>query len=553
MEVAFGVPSPKRIARRRSNAIQWPKNAQVGGLPIAIVSQKVVFRTHSARPLAPGQLSRNSAVISTFERRSFRRRDLLSSRRCEFRLLCQRHYFMSASPPVNSPAVDTSVVPNGSPRRPATSVVVTGLGVISPLGNTPDELLDALHAGQSGIAAFTLIPTEAFSASHGAEATKFTGHIDDYGPLEKALQRTIRKGSKVMCREIEMGVASAQLALHHGGFNSEVFDRDRIGVLFGSDYIMSLPEEYSAGIAACIEDGKFNFAKWGETGLPKVNPLWLLKYLPNMPASHIAIYNDLRGPNNSLTLREASSGAAIAEATSTILRGHADALVVGATGSRVHPLRTLHASMQEKLAADRENCGEMSRPFDSTRDGSVLGEGAASMLCESREHAEARGAQIYGEVIGYGTSAVGESGGPRPIQIAISNALRATLRSAQNAGHGETPIGHIHAHGLSDVDIDRDEAAAIQDVFGDVASQPPVTTAKGHFGNLGAGGGMVEIIASLKSLGGDLFPIRNLESLDEGCPINAVTTAGTPAGDSFISINVTPQGQASAVWIRKAS
>lgn len=460
---------------------------------------------------------------------------------------------MSASPPANSPAVDTSANSNGSPRRPVTSVVITGLGVISPLGNTPDELVDGLNAGKSGIAAFTQVPTEAFSASYGAEATQFTGHISDYGPLEKALQRTIRKGSKVMCREIEMGVASAQLALHDAGHSAETFDRDRTGVLFGSDYIMSLPEEYTAGIAACIEDGEFNFAKWGELGLPKVNPLWLLKYLPNMPASHIAIYNDLRGPNNSLTLREASGGAAIAEATSTILRGHADALVVGATGSRVHPLRTLHASLQEKLAANREDCDAMSRPFDSTRDGSVLGEGAASMLCEAREHAEARGANILGEVLGYGTSAVGESGGPRPIQIAIANALKATLRSAKDAGHGETPIGHIHAHGLSDVDIDKDEAAAICEVFGDAKTQPPVTTAKGHFGNLGAGGGMVEIIASLKSLGGDLFPIRNLESLDEDCPINAVNAPGVPAGDSFISVNVTPQGQASAVWIRKSS
>ncbi|MCM2371658.1 beta-ketoacyl-[acyl-carrier-protein] synthase family protein [Aporhodopirellula aestuarii] len=458
---------------------------------------------------------------------------------------------MSASPPENSSAVDTSAVSSGSARRPVSSVVITGLGVISPLGNTPDELLEALHAGQSGIAPFKQVPTEAFSTSHGAEATAFTGHINDYGPLEKALQRTIRKGSKVMCREIEMGVASAQLALYDAGFNSEVFDRDRIGVLFGSDYIMSLPEEYTEGIAACIEDGKFNFAKWGQSGLPKVNPLWLLKYLPNMPASHIAIYNDLRGPNNSLTLREASSCAAIAEATSTILRGHADALVVGATGSRIHPLRTLHASLQETLAADREPCSEMSRPFDATRDGSVLGEGAASMLCESREHALARGATILGEVLGYGTSAVGESGGPRPIQIAIANALRATLRSAQNAGLGDVPIGHIHAHGLSDVDVDRDEAAAICEVFGDSSSQPPVTTAKGHFGNLGAGSGMVEIIASLKSLGANLFPIRNLQSLADDCPINAVTESGVSAGDSFISVNVTPQGQAAAVWIRR--
>lgn len=439
-----------------------------------------------------------------------------------------------------------------SPRRPTSSVVITGMGVVSPLGNSPEDLVAALRAGDSGIRPLTQVPTGAYSVSHGAEAIDFTGHIDNYGKLEKDLKKTIRKASKVMCREIEMGVAVAQLALQNARFDASDFDRDRTGVVFGCDYIMSAPEEYADGIAACIEDGRFDFKKWGQSGIPKVAPLWLLKYLPNMPASHIAIYNDLRGPNNSITLRESSGGAAIAEAVSTILRGHADALVVGSTGSRIHTLRTLHASMQETLAADRADPASMSRPFDASRDGSVLGEGAAALICESREHAQARGAEILGEVIGYGTSCVGPQGGPRPIRVAIANAIAAAMRCAEAAGHGDTPIGHIHANGLSHKEIDRDEAHAINDVFGDVTSQPPITTAKGNLGNLGAGGGMVEVISSLESLGGRLFAIRNLNELDGDCVINAVRDDQTPAGESFINANVTPQGQSSAVWIRRA-
>ena len=453
----------------------------------------------------------------------------------------------------NLPATNDPSSPDSATalvRRPASSVVITGMGVVSPLGNSPDELIAALRNSDSGIRPLTHVPTNAFSISHGAEAVNFTGKIDDYGPLEKKMQRTIKKGSKVMCREIEMGVAAAQLALHQAGYNAEVFDRDRTGVVFGCDYIMSDPEEYTDGIAACVNEGDFEFKNWGPTGIPKVTPLWLLKYLPNMPASHVAIYNDLRGPNNSITLREASACAAIAEAVSTITRGHADALVVGATGTRIHTLRSLHASMQETLATDREDPATMSRPFDTSRDGSVLGEGAGVLMCESKEHAEARGATIYGEIIGYGTSAVGPLGGDRPIRIAVANAIRAAIRSAKAAGFSDTAIGHIHAHGLGDAGFDADEAAAIVDVFGDATSQPPVTTAKGHFGNLGAGGGMAEIIGSLKSLGGNLFPIRNLTQLDENCPINAVCDSDTPAGDSFISVNVTPQGQSSAAWIR---
>ena len=426
-------------------------------------------------------------------------------------------------------------------------VVITGLGVVSPLGNDPQQLIDGLRAGQSGVGPFTQIPLDVLCTNNGAEANEFTGDIADYGPMDKKLQRTIRKASKVMCREIEMGVAVAMLALNDAELTQENRDRDRCGVIYGCDYIMSMPDEYAIGIAKCLdENGNFQFEHWGEVGKPEVSPLWLLKYLPNMPASHIAIYNDLRGPNNSITLREASPGAAVTEAYSTISRGHADVLVVGATGSRVHPLRTLHAAGQENLASDRDDPTEMSRPFDADRDGSVVGEGAAAIVCESLQHAQSRGAKIIGEVVGYGSSAVGPRFGEDYLQQALTNVLRRALGDA-------TPesVGHINAHGLSTVQCDQQEANAIADVFGDADKQPIVTTAKGHFGNLGAGGGMVEIAGSILALDGELFPILNCDSLDPTCKINACTESGKPAGDSFISANVTPQGQASAVRIQK--
>ncbi|TWU47219.1 3-oxoacyl-[acyl-carrier-protein] synthase 2 [Rubripirellula tenax] len=434
-------------------------------------------------------------------------------------------------------------MPISSSRR----VVITGLGVVSPLGNDSDSVIGALRDGSSGIRPLTQVPQKVLGIDHGAEAIAFTGDISDYGPMEKTLARTIKKGSKVMCREIEMGVAVAQLAMNDAGLNESNRDRDRTGVLYGCDYIMSLPEEFAAGIKKCLdEDGNFQFEKWGQTGKPEVNPLWLLKYLPNMPASHIAIYNDLRGPNNSITVREASAGAALAEAYSTIQRGHADVLVVGSTGSRIHSLRTLHASLQEKLATDQADPTTMSRPFDVSRDGSVVGEGAGALVCETLEHATHRGATILAEIVGYGSSAVGPQTGMEDSHLrqAFINVLRGAL-----GGTDPASVGHIHAHGLGTVECDRQEADAIATVFGDVAVQPPVTTAKGHMGNLGAGGGMVEVIASIKAMGGELFPIRNLNQLDPACPINACTGNSTPAGDSFISVNVTPQGQASATRI----
>ena len=409
-------------------------------------------------------------------------------------------------------------------------VVITGVGVVSPLGSDADTLLSGLRDKKSGVGPLTQVPRHVLCTDNGAEATQFTGHISEYGPMDKKLQRTIRKGTKVMCREIEMGVAVAQLALHDAALTPSNRDRDRTGVLYGCDYIMSLPEEFARGMAKCLnKDGEFLFEEWGQTGKPEVSPLWLLKYLPNMPASHVAIYNDLRGANNSLTVREASPCAAVAEAYSTINRGHADVLVVGATGTRIHPLRTLHASLQEKLADDRDDPATMSRPFDAARSGSVVGEGAAAMICETLEHARGRGATIIGEIVGFGSSAVGPSAGSDFQKTALVNVLRRALGDAD-----PKTVGHIHAHGIATVEGDKHEADAICEVFGPSSEQPPVTTVKGHMGNLGSGGGMVELIASLKSLGGDLFPILNCDSLDPACDINACVESGVsqPATNS---------------------
>jgi 3-oxoacyl-[acyl-carrier-protein] synthase II len=204
------------------------------------------------------------------------------------------------------------------PRR----VVITGIGLISPLGNSPQKMWESLAAGQSGVRELTSIPLEAFPTKYGAEAREFTGAIEDFGPLDKSMGRTIKKNLKVMCREMQIGIAAAQLALTDCQLPLGSVNLDRIGCVYGSDYMLTVPQEFTTGIRNCLnEDGNFDFRNWAEKGLPSVEPLWLLKYLPNLPASHIAIFNDLRGPNNSLTMREASSNLAIAEAYCTIVRG----------------------------------------------------------------------------------------------------------------------------------------------------------------------------------------------------------------------------------------
>ena len=435
-------------------------------------------------------------------------------------------------------------------RSPSRRVVITGLGLVSPLGNSLDAFWDALAAGRSGVRRLQSIPTDHLPIEHGAEALDFTGRIDDFGPLEKEQKRSIRKGVKVMCREIQMGVAAAQLALADAGFIPGAHDPDRTGVVYGSDHIMTMPEEFLEGIRSCLEaDSKFQFGRWADEGLPKVTPLWLLKYLPNMAASHIAIYNDLRGPSNSITLREASSNLAVAEAYCTIARGGADAIVAGATGTRVHPVRTIHVILQEELAGGRGDPAKMSRPFDLNRKGMVIGEGAGAIVLEELARAETRGARIWGEIVGHGSSMVVDRRGVACRELAIRNSLTQTLLSAGLSPEG---VGHVHAHGLATQKSDAEEARAIHEVFKGRGSPVPVVAAKSYFGNLGAGGGAVELIASVLTLKhGRLFPVLNYETRDPQCPVSVVQSEDVAPGHSFVSTNVTPQGQASAVAVRE--
>src|SRR5437868_486274 len=166
-------------------------------------------------------------------------------------------------------------------------VVITGIGLVSPLGNSPEKLWQALASGISGVRELTMIPADAFPVKAGAEARDFTGAIEDFGPLDKSMARTIKKNLKVMCREMQIGIAAAQLALSHSRIALPQENLDRVGCVYGSDYMLTLPQEFTTGIRNCLDDrGRFDFRSWAGKGLPAVEPLWLLKYLPNLPASH---------------------------------------------------------------------------------------------------------------------------------------------------------------------------------------------------------------------------------------------------------------------------
>jgi len=422
-------------------------------------------------------------------------------------------------------------------------VVVTGMGIVAPQCRSLTELWGHLISG-----ACAARPYDGFGLISLAAPADFSGHIDDFESQDTAQQKAIRKSLKVMSREIQMAIAASCRALNCAGIGIGQFPSERIGISFGSDYILTTPEDVLDGIRSCMVGSQFDFSRWGTAGLPKMTPLWQLKYLPNMPSSHIAILNDFHGPSNSITLREASIGAAIGESVEIIASGRADVMVVGTTGSRLHPYKLLHAKQHEELTETA--C----RPFDQHRDGTFLGEGAGAIVLEEREHAEKRGADCWAEIVcGSYRSRFHRSDKNCRQGDFRREAVRSVLEHVLQRGNVlPEQIGHINAHGLGGKSADNAEAMGIHDVFGKLTRPIPVTAAKGCFGNLGAGSGTLELIAGILALRNRvLFPTLHFSSADSSCPISVVRSTDVPAGDSFVKIACNPQAQASAVLVKE--
>ena len=433
---------------------------------------------------------------------------------------------------------------------PPREVVITGIGIVSPIGIGVDTFWKSLSAGHSGIRHGLLFPGFAAPDGVGGEVLDFTDES-----ARKVYLKEQRKNLKAMCREIQLGVASALLALRHSEVDLDRIDHERLGVEFGANLMLSPPEVLREGCAACCDEGTTNFqsSRWGQTGLTKLEPLWLLRYLPNMPACHISISADARGPSNSLTLDDASGNTVIGEAMRIILRGSADVMIVGVTGTTLHPIKTLHQALWNDLARTPEAPETRARPFDLHRSGRVVAEGSCSFILEDRTHAEQRNAKIWGRVLGTGSSCVTNARQEANYRLAMANAMRGALR---DAGLRPDQIGHINAHGLGTPAVDIAEAQAILDVFGDdLGRRIPVTAPKSFLGNSGAGSGLLELAASVVALSHGMIPqTLNYETPDPACPLNVVATQPQATSNRIVlSINVTRIGQAAAAIVEVQS
>lgn len=420
-------------------------------------------------------------------------------------------------------------------------VVVTGLGVFSPIGIGKGAFWESLVEGRGGVGRFAQFPSEGLPI-HVA------GEVRGFEPRKHIAQR---KSLKVMCRDIQLGVAAAQVALADAGIEPDVVDPSRIGVDYGASLMPSAPEDLMQPIFSCLdEEGKFHFEQWGEQGMREMFPLWLLKYLPNMPACHIGILCDAQGPNNTITQAEASGNLAVGEAYRIIARGSADVMVSGATASRVHPIRTVQTCLVEELSHRNGDPAAACRPFDADRDGMVVGEGAGCLILEELEHARRRGAHIYAEIAAMGSACCIKPDGTGCWEKAVALAIRKTLDAA---GASPEDVGHVNAHGVATRQGDIHEARGILDALGSRAKPVPVLALKGYFGNLGAGCGAVELIASVLALEKGVLPRSlNYETPDPECPLHVVAGTAQPVqGGSVLNLNVTRMGQASCLMVRQ--
>jgi len=432
-------------------------------------------------------------------------------------------------------------------NQPTREVVITGIGIVSPLGVGIDRFRENLLAGHSGVHHCRLFPVTASPDAVGGEVSDFTEDS-----AKKGLLKDQRRNLKAMCREIQMGVASALLALQHAGVDLGAINHERLGVEFGANLMLSAPDILETSCLNCCdppESTHFSFDRWGQVGLPSLEPLWLLRYLPNMPACHISISADARGPSNSLTMDDASAGCVLGEARRVLLRGHADILITGTTGTTLHPIKTLHLGLFHDLAATPEAPEARCRPFEKNRSGRVVGEGACTFILEDRAHAESRGARIWGRLLGAASSCVLSPEGKVGTRAALANAMRGAI---QDAGLTVEQIGHINAHGLGTRETDIEEAKAILDVFGpELGRQIPVTALKSYMGNSGAGSGSMELAGSLVALCEGVIPhTLNYETPDPECPLNIVSGKPLPTDNRVVlKINVTRMGQASAAIV----
>jgi len=377
-------------------------------------------------------------------------------------------------------------------------VVITGLGVVTPIGLGIDEFWNGLLEGRNGISKITHFDPSEYRSHMAAEVKGFNpGDWID----EKSVER--------MDRFVHFGMASSAMALSDAGLNTFDFDGDRAGVIIGS----------GIGGAITIQDG---YSKLHERGPKSISPFFVSKLLINMAACMVSITYGLKGPLSAPSVACSTGANAIGDAFRIIQRGDADIMLAGGTEASINPLPFAGFCATRSMSTRNDCVEKASRPFDKNRDGFVMGEGAGIVVLERLEHALSRKARIYAELAGYGNSADAfHFTAPDPAGDGMNRVMRSALN---DVGIEPEEVKYINAHGTSTVLNDKTESAAIMEVFGDHCSDLKISSIKSMIGHLLAASGSTEFVSTVMSIyTGNLPPTINYEEPDPECPLDYVT------------------------------
>jgi 3-oxoacyl-[acyl-carrier-protein] synthase II len=399
-------------------------------------------------------------------------------------------------------------------------VAITGIGVVTPIGIGVTEFASALRAGRSGakrIAAFD---------AEGLE-TQIAAEVDDER-FDAAAYVVPPKMVKHMSRSARFAVAAAALARRESRLASGDVDPYRIGVSLGAGGMgpvdMDLLEaQATAAIASARGESSndLDVPAFAREFLARTNPISMLRGLPNLAAAHVAIQQDARGPNNTITTACTAGTQAIGEGLRAIQRGDADVVFAGGTDAMINPVGILGFSMLGTLSRRNDDPEHASRPFDARRDGFVIGEGAGVVVLERESVARARGANVPAELAGYGcTCDAYRITDERPDAEAAVRAIQLALKDG-DSGPGD--VDYINAHGTGTQMNDVTETAAVKAAFNHGVALPPMSSTKSMIGHLLAAAGAVELAAAVLGMTGDFLPPTiNFEVPDPQCTIDCV-------------------------------
>jgi 3-oxoacyl-[acyl-carrier-protein] synthase II len=392
-------------------------------------------------------------------------------------------------------------------------VVVTGAGMINPLGNQVEVVWEALKAGKSGVGYTTIFDASQFP-------TKIASEIKNWNFTDAGLDPAIwsKRG-----RHTKFAAGAAVQAVQISGVLDSIKDPRRFGVYLGSgEGNQDFMNFAQMMVAALDENGNLDLVKFTKKGMEILEPDVEIEQEPNMPVGHLAALFNAQGPNANCLTACAASSQAVGEATEIIRRGEADVMLSGGTHSMIHPFGVTGFNLLTALCQDSNDTPtKASRPFDKNRSGFVLGEGAGMVILEELEHAKKRGAHIWGEIVGYGSTA--DAYRITDIHPEGRGAIGCMKMAIANAGLNPDQIGYVNAHGTSTQVNDRVETRACHQVFGANAKNVPVSSTKSMMGHLIAAAGATELIVCLLAMRDQILPPTiNYETPDPDCDLDYV-------------------------------